>query len=196
MLHAGSLSQPHSLARLVFLLQCQSVCCEKESGHICRECWVYMEKNSTFNDSALALTTAFKHCVEAHRVTFHLWSHHLSLSHPLALVPPSFWHFASLTGSEPVESRLGLTRCLCLSHRELWNTETHWLHLTLGIRLPCSAWYNRAIHSCFCASMLTFMAALTSRKKEKRLVWRRVQLHRWLFRGIFITTEKVMSLRT
>lgn len=92
----------------------------------------------------------------------------LILSHPLALVPPSFWRLASLTGSEPVESRLGLTRCLCLSHRELWNTETHWLHLTLGIRLPCSAWYNRAIHSAFCTSMLTFIAALTATKKKKR----------------------------
>lgn len=89
----------------------------------------------------------------------------LILSHPLALVPPSLWHSASLTGSKPVESRLGLTRCLCLSHRELWNTETHWLHLTLGIRLPCSAWYNRAIHSAFCTSMLTFTAALLARKR-------------------------------
>lgn len=86
--------------------------------------------------------------------------------HPLALVPPSLWHSAFLTGSEPVESRLGLTRCLCLSHRELWNTETHWLHLTLGIRLPCSAWYNRAIRSAFCTSMLTFMGALRTTKKR------------------------------
>ena len=43
----------------------------------------------------------------------------LVLHPPLALVPFSFWHFASMTGSEPAESRLGLTRCLCLSHGEL-----------------------------------------------------------------------------
>lgn len=91
----------------------------------------------------------------------------LILSHPLALVPPSIWHFASLTGGEPAESRLGLTRCLCLSHRELWNTETHWLHLTLGIWLPCRAWYNRTIHCAFCTSMLTFIAALIAKEKRK-----------------------------
>lgn len=81
--------------------------------------------------------------------------------HPPALIPPSFWHFASLNGSEPAESRLGLTLSLCLTHRGLWKTETHWLHLTLGIQLPCSAWYNRAFHFCLSTSALTFMAAVT-----------------------------------
>lgn len=76
------------------------------------------------------LKSVFKHCMKLQCKTKYteLLSTSdliLILSHPLALVPPSFWHFASLTGSEPAESRLGLTRCLCLSHRELWNTETH-----------------------------------------------------------------------
>lgn len=76
-------------------------------------------KNSSVNASTLYLTKVLTKYTEL------LSPSDLILSHPFALVPPSLWHFASLTGSEPVESRLGLTRCLCLSHRELRNTETH-----------------------------------------------------------------------
>lgn len=101
-----------------------------------------------------------------YRVTLHLWSLACLLSPPSSL-PRSLWLSASVTGSEPAKSRLGLTRCLGLSHRELWSTETHWLHLTLGIWLPCSAEYNGGIHSRFFTSALTFAAAITAIKQKK-----------------------------
>lgn len=87
----------------------------------------------------------------------------ISFSLTPSLISLPLWHFAS-DWQRAVESMLGLTRCLCLTHRELWNTETHWLHSTLGIRLPCSAWYNRAICFALCTSCWRLLAALRGKK--------------------------------